>query len=175
MPINEKQYPIFAEFQHPQKKQILRYIELVYSKDSPLAKQEFDIKDLKRKAAIEAGLDPEKDMVQEIMALENEEVANLINFYLTQVQNNYEWTNLMTNLELFVEYTARVRKPVDATLEEDKQLTAFEKKDKLRNALDSLQKAIEKGFTNIFKNFDDEKNKGRKINVVTPETYTKTV
>lgn len=173
MPINEKQYPIFKDFQHEKKKEILRYIELVYDKDSPLAKQVFDIADLKYRAAIDAGLNPDNPDVKEIFALENKEVAALIDFYLTRVQNNYQWTNLMTNLELFVEYTSRVRQPISTELDEDKQLVAFEKKAKLRNELANLQLDIEKGFANIYKGFDDEKNKGRTINVVTPESYVK--
>lgn len=173
MPINEKQYPIFKDFQHEKKKEILRYIELVYHKDSPLAKEVFVIEDLKYRAAIDAGLNPDNPDIKEIFALENREVSALIDCYLTRVQNNYEWTNLMTNLELFGEYTSRVRQPINTELEEDKQLAAFEKKAKLRQELASLQVAIEKGFSNIYKGFEDEKSKGRLAGGVSPETFGK--
>ncbi len=173
MPINEKQYPIFQEFKHPQKDKILRYIELVYSRDSELVKKQFDIVDLKYAAAVDAGLNPDSDEVKAIASLEDREVAALIDFYLTRVQNNYEHVNLMTNLELFIEYTSRVRQPINTELEEDKQLVAFEKKAKLRAELASLQTAIENGFKSIYTVYDIEKNKGRTVNVSAPETYGK--
>lgn len=93
-------------FTHPEKEAVLKYIPLIYSKDSKLQKIE-NLEERKKQAAKQAGLE---DLT--ILELKNKEVNKLIIDYLSE-EFNLKFTLLITKLELLWTLIKKLREPME--------------------------------------------------------------
>lgn len=156
-----------AAISNPRADQIIKYIILMYSKHSPLAKKFTDLSIRKTQAAIMAGFDMEADnrSSEEIIEAEtddDEDTVLSIPSLLTQLfdfldqqmsemvvgflrhQNDLLYSMLESNRQTFYEYQQTLLSPVLMIRNDKDRITALAVKSKLMEDSDTIALRIEK-------------------------------
>jgi len=134
--VDYKDVDEFSNFKRKDKNKILKYIELCFSKDSPLNQiQNFRSRQIK--AAQKSRLSTTDENVIKIMNFDDEQVNVLINTYVGKLQNSNFYDSLVSNQFLFWSIQEEMRKPLDSA------------KINERAALSKHSEVIEKRITDL--------------------------
>lgn len=142
---------------------VIRYVIYCYDPKSPLIDLYVDLKRRKESAAEYAGFERNKktgkfpDEVNAIMALENTAVNDMIFCYLKLI-NNRVWTQIVTNEQLFDEYSRLLMAPVGNASDDKKLLEAANVKAKLREECKLISTDLDKLYKDLFGDNDDLKD-----------------
>lgn len=154
----------FAQYKSANRDRIFKFIQLCYSKSSPLIKQFPDLQKRKEQALLGAGLEPKN------FDLDREDIAVLVDVYLCKIQSSNQWDSLISFQECLWESHRVLRAPVWDFIDQDKQIKALETKHKLVAAIETYTTKIEDLYKVIFHSDDkliDASQK--KIRRITPE------
>ncbi len=187
-----QQYPEFNDYCGADRNNLVRYIILAYDPGSPFV-EEFtsDLKRRKEAAADEAGFQRIKstgkwpEEVQEILNLDREDVVDMVFCYL-RIVNNQTWSLIVTNEQVFSEYTRLLLSPVayssytkkeddgdgvgEKVVKDDKKLLeAANMKSKLREECKLISADLKGFYKELFGDNEDLKEKV-KAKPIRPET-----
>jgi hypothetical protein len=141
-------FDVCKKFTHKDKAKILKYVELMYSKDSALNNIQ-NLKDRKTEACTQAKLNPKEKEMVEIMGMQNLIVNDLIFVYLSQFQSSNSYHQLCTDQQLYWSIQQLLMKPLE--VDDEEELTArYEKRAKLSETSDSLIKRINRLYSEIY-------------------------
>ena len=147
---------VCQKFQSKDKTKILKYIETLYSKSSPLQKVQ-NLLDRKIAACKEAKLSPTDESVIEIMDLKNKEVNNLIFAFHAVFQDNNKMTNLAADQQLLWNIQQlMLSNPM--VIDEDELSDRYKKRIALSDMADSLEKRVARLIGEIFFHEDVKKD-----------------
>lgn len=133
---------------------LIRYIALLYDKNSPLRNKIPDINERKEECASIAGITSGKD---QIFDLSNEKVVGYINVYLRH-QSSKIWAILAANEDVLWQYQQELMKPITDFKNDKDKLQALEIKTKLMNECDAIIKRIESYEEKLFGDNLDKKD-----------------
>jgi hypothetical protein len=162
-----QQYKEFTDCPKASRNKVIKYVVFAYDPGSPFVMDSVsDLKKRKEAAAEAAGFlrTPTTglfdELVKEIMELKNEETNAMI-FKFLQIINNRTWTLIVTNEQIFDEYTALLMEPVKSTsaTEDKKVLEAANIKSKLREECKVIADDLKKLYKEFFGDNDDLKDK----------------
>jgi hypothetical protein len=141
-------FDICKEFKHKDKNKIIKYIEVMYSKDSQLNEIQ-NLQDRKIKACKLAKLDPDTKYVKEIMRLENEEVRNIIVSYLSFYQNNNEFVQLIVDQQLLWGIHEALLSPpsIDANTDFSE---IYKKRGAMSTLSDEITRRVNRAYTSLY-------------------------
>lgn len=112
---------IAKSLERKDRNKILTYIELMYDQKSELNKIP-DLKERKDTAMSMAKLNPHDDEMKEIMDIKNDQVNELIFYYLSFHQNNIRYQKYCSDLQFLWYMMAEMMKPIDEKIEIEKQI-----------------------------------------------------
>jgi hypothetical protein len=152
----------------------VRYVMFLYDMTSPLIKKFPNFEDRKKNAITLAiwGEVPEK-WIDDVLNNRDENVVEMIIEFL-KVQDDKLWSSIMTNEELFLEYTKTLFKPIELISSDKDLIQATTIKEKIRESQAKVRQEL-KGLYEEFYNGDkklEEAVKGRKFS---PEYLAKRV
>jgi hypothetical protein len=139
---------ICKEFEHKDKDKIIRYIELMYSKESKLNEIQ-NLSERKIQACKLAKLDYNLKGVKEIINLQNEPVRGLIVYFLSFYQNNNAVTQLMVDQQLLWSIHNSLLKPLEVKDDEDID-ALIKKRSQMSLAGEELTKRVNRQYTEIY-------------------------
>lgn len=142
---------------------ILRYVALMYDKNSPLRTKVANIEERKEECAEIAGIKTDKD---KIFDLSHEKVVRYINIYL-RYQSSKIWAILAANEDVLWQYQQELFKPITDFKNDKDKLQALEIKSKLMSECDAIIKRIEAYEEKLF---GDNLEKKDEIINYTPES-----
>lgn len=152
------------------KDSIDKYIELVYSEDSPLNAME-DIVERKKEAAKRAALDPK--LTQDVIDLKDEKSRKRIFEYLSKTQSN-NFITLISDQELFWEMQFRKMTPLkEGTEDDEKMMKNINLKTTISIKANELMERIEGMYRRIYKHEPEMKMAQKHIRMLTPEQRIK--
>lgn len=184
----------FSSYSIKDRNKIVKYVIYAYDPKSPFVENSTsDLTKRKENAAEEAGFERNptsgkfKQEVYDLIELFNEDANEMIFCYLRMI-NNRTWTLIVTNEQVFAEYTRLLMEPVayssyarkKATEGEDKQvevkddkklLEAANVKAKLRDECKMIAADLDTLYKTLFGNNEDLKEK-MAVRVIRPETMT---
>lgn len=140
------------EFRHPDKAKIIKYIELLYHKDSELNGIQ-NLMDRKMEACKNAKLNPSAEDIQNIMDMRDESVNFLIFLYLSQFQSSNEFHQLCMDQQLLWNIQQLLAMPV-TSVDEDEIMKKYEKRTDLSKKATELITKINKGISEIYTSDD---------------------
>lgn len=141
---------------------MLKYVALMYDKNSPLRQKIANITERKKEAADLAGL----KNTDNIFDLSNDKLVEYINIYLRS-QSSKIWAAMVANEEVLWQYQQELLTPIKIYKNDKDKLQALEMKSKLMQECDSIIKRVEAYEEKLFGDNKDEKEK---IIVFTPES-----
>lgn len=157
-------YDEFADFDHPEKQNITKFIQYAYNVDSPYVKRYEFLND--RLSIIYKDCHIADDEVCEVLVLQGTlenigdmkdipnplqiQIEDMISCYLSRIQNNYKFELYITYQSLFSEYTQKLRSKVNFVIGDDKALKAMETKVKITQPASDLITVIDKLRMEIF-------------------------
>lgn len=156
----------FSDYPKQIRNKAIKYVVFTYDPNSPFVLDSVsDLKKRKEAAAEAAGFlrDPRTgkfdELVKEIMELRDEDTNAMI-FKFLQIINNRTWTLIVTNEQIFDEYTALLMEPVKsaAGTDDKKVLEAANIKSKLREECKVIADELEKLYKKLFGDNDDLKD-----------------
>jgi len=158
------EYPKLADILTDIGDQEIRYLILIYDKNSPLKKYYPNLKKRKELAADIAGFNTETDLssiydftiertipavIEADEVIEEERIERIVNEKLIKAlssylayQNSRLWAMIVTNEQAFYEYQEKVMSSVSITDDKD-ALSAISIKTKLLEAMDAIHKRLE--------------------------------
>lgn len=146
-----------------------KYIELVYSEDSPLNTME-DIVERKKEAAKRAGLDAK--VIQDVIDLKDEKSRKRIFEYLSKTQSN-NFITLISDQELFWEMQFRKMTPLKDEEDDDKMMKNINLKTTISVKANELMERIDGMYRRIYKHEPEMKMAQKHIRMLTPEQRIK--
>lgn len=165
---NLDRFEVFDNFKHEFRAEIITFIQLAFNKESPLVGAYQDIISRREVAALQAGLDPEKEWVRELIEFKNEEVNDLVHCYLSRVQTNNTWQMLITDQMIFWEYQQSCMEPLNMA-DKDKAMKTRALKTKMAADCVAIAARISGYFQEIFADNADAKEAAEKKVRITPE------
>ena len=152
----------------------LRYIMFLYDTSSPLIKKFSNFED-RKKNAMDCAVwgDVPLKWIVDVLNNRDESVVEMIIEFL-RVQDDKLWSSIMTNEELFLEYTKTLFKPIELIASDKDLIQATTIKEKIREAQLKVRQEL-KGLYEEFYNGDkklEDVVKGRKFS---PEYLAKRV
>lgn len=141
-------FDVCKDFINKDKTKIIRYIELVYNKESILNGIQ-NLKERKNEACRQAKLDLGDSSTKKIMNLRNEEVNTLIFHYLSIFQNSNSFHQLCTDQQLFWSIQQILMKPIQ-TDDEDEIIEKYKKRGALSESADQIKMRINRLYSEIF-------------------------
>lgn len=132
---------------------ILRYVALMYDKNSPLRSKIPEISERKEECASLAGIKTGKE---QIFDLSHEKIVGYINVYL-RYQSSKIWAVLAANEDVLWQYQQELFKPITDFKNDKDKLQALEIKTKLMSECDAIIKRIESYEEKLFGDNDDKK------------------
>lgn len=161
---------------------LMKYIELVYSKESPLNKHQ-SIMDRKLHAIEEVGWNSSDKEVDDIVRLKNKEVNKKIFDYLKESSSN-KFALLISNQEFFWELQQRLMKPLassynsgdkssDVEVDDESMLKSINLKNTISEKSDALLERIEKQYREVFLEKDEIDMAAKEIKMSKPEDRIK--
>lgn len=132
------EFPAVQEYTHKDKKAVVKYIELLYSKDSDLLKIE-NLDDRKQKACDKAGLKAE-DHPNLINLVKDTNESHLVFLYLSYHQHNSKFHNLIAQEQLLWRINRMIMEADDKSMDQALRLakeseSVIERVDKLRSEI----------------------------------------
>ena len=121
---------ICQNFVHKSREKIFVYIESLFSLKSPL-NQIDNLDERKLEACQIAKLNPKDDDVKAIMSLKNEDVLELIFYYIEVCQNNNVYASLLARQQLF----SNIQREIMTATDGKKALDLSDRSDQLRNQI----------------------------------------
>jgi hypothetical protein len=143
-----KDMEVCLSYKGKDKLKVIKYIELLYSKESPLNNIQ-NLGDRKVEACKQAKLNPHDTYVKEIMDLKNKDVFGLIFCYLSTFNNDNEFHLLMTDQQLLWSIQKILMTPVE-TEDEDELMDKYKKRAELSKTSDELSKRITRRLSEIY-------------------------
>ncbi len=135
-------------FVNKDKNKIIRYIEILYSKDSPLNSIQ-NLLERKREACKQAKLNPVDQESINIMDMKNKDVNNLVFTYLSLYQNNNLFTQLCQDQQLVWNIQQLLLSVPDIS-DEDKLGDIYKKRSALSDTSDGIIKRINRLYGEIY-------------------------
>lgn len=126
-------FEIVKKYTHKDKGKVVSYICEFYSQHSELNKIQ-DLQERKEAACAMVKLNPKDPYIEEILAMKQEQVNELVFHYLSFYQNSNRFNKLISDQQLLFNMLSILRKPIDETLDEDE----LEKKMKSRANISQL-------------------------------------
>lgn len=167
-----KEISEFVTYLKPPKKayrdNVIRYIVLLYSEDSPINKRHgLELKDKRRMAATMAGFDVNEHEyhanrfvflqgTKKVNDKRIEEVLALALAYL-KWQKSYKFTQLAVCYSLIEEYTEQLMTPIKVTEDDKKQIEAITKKKLIREEMNATIKQVEKLQSEVYREHEEVK------------------
>jgi hypothetical protein len=143
-------YKEFALYEHRHKENVLRYMNYLYSAESPLIKKYRDNVDLRRKEAAKlAELSPTQ-IERDIFELKDTAFLLMVVRFLS-IQKNVLWSNIVSNEQTFAENLRIILEPLTGD-DEKKRLEST----KLKAHLIDVNKSIQNNLTVYYKEFFKE-------------------
>lgn len=119
------------------KDKIIRYIVLMYDKNSPLVKRFNNLEQRKREAFVLAGFNIEDPNLEVYKEFKDEEFTNMVTDFLIY-QNDYIWMMLVSNEQTFYEFQKTLLQE-SAMIRNDKdKISAIASKAKLMEESDNI-------------------------------------
>lgn len=145
-----KQVPEFCVFIENLDK-IIKYIILMYDKNSPLVRKFTDLATRKMNAATMAGFDlkVDDDVLQSIYDFIDPRISEMVIGFL-RFQNNLLFSMLVSNEQTFFEYQQSLLSAVMMLRNDKDKLTALAVKSKLMDDSDVIAERIEKYYKQIY-------------------------
>jgi hypothetical protein len=132
-------FDVCKAFKHKDKALLLKYIELVYSKESQLNSIQ-NLNERKVEACVKAGLDPADAQMIAIMDMKDPEMNNLIFHFQSYFQSSIDHQQYMTDLQTFLDLQKVLMTPISFT-DEDVE-AKYKKRDSLLAISDNLRQRI---------------------------------
>lgn len=146
-----------------------KYIELVYSEDSPLNNME-DIMARKKEAAKRAGV--EDKLIKDLIELKDDRSRKRIFDYLSKTQSNI-FITLISDQELFWEMQFRKMTPLKEEEDDDKMMKNINLKTTISVKANELMERIDALYRRIYKHEPEMKMAQKQIRMLTPEQRIK--
>jgi len=127
---------------------LCKYIELLYSKDSPLNNTQ-NLSERKREAAQQAKLNLSDPDVINIMDLKDEAVNKLIFAFLSTYQNSNAYHKLCSDQQLFWDIQSILMSPA-ATTDEEELMKKYKARGELSKTSDELLTRINRLYSEIY-------------------------
>lgn len=145
-------YPKLKEIVGECDDRLLRYVILMYDKNSPLRHHYPELGKRKEFAASIAGYDLMKDDITALFDFKindtpYEELLDMIIKYL-KYQNNWVWSMIVSNEQAFYEYNRRVMMPVDGNRDKD-ILQAINIKTQIMTSQDEIYQRLQKYYRDL--------------------------
>lgn len=145
-------YPKLKEIVGDCDDRLLRYVILMYDKNSPLRHHYPELGKRKEFAASIAGYDLMKDDITALFDFKindtpYEELLDMIIKYL-KYQNNWVWSMIVSNEQAFYEYNRRVMMPVDGNRDKD-ILQAINIKTQIMTSQDEIYQRLQKYYRDL--------------------------
>lgn len=155
------------------KENIEKYIELMYSEESPLNKIE-NLENRKKSAAEQSGLDHDNDSHIKIMSLKDE-IVNIKIFDFINKNNSNRYIQLISDQQLFWDIQIRKMQPLaeGKDIDEDMILKNINLKTTISRTADELRERIEKMYTLIYKNEETKDMAEKQVRLMSPEQRLK--
>jgi hypothetical protein len=153
----------------------IRYVVLLYDRTSPLVKKHQNFEERKKAAMDYASSFGEisEEWMDDVIGNRDDKVIEMIIDFL-KVQDDKLWSSIITNEELFLEYTKTLFKPIELISSDKDLIQATTIKEKIREAQSKVRqelKALYEEFYNGDKKLE-EVAKGKKFS---PEYLAKRV
>lgn len=168
----------FEKYKMPHRVELFHYLWLCYAEKSPLVK---DVTDISRRQ-IQAAAQADLGLTPEIQDLEDDRVAELLDYFLCEIQNNLTFQMLISNEKLFRECQQQIRKKIKAEeiiiveskddkpdtekvktlMEQDDIIKALNTKGALAKLSEETAERIEKYRAKIYVEVDEKKIGKRK-------------
>lgn len=153
----------------------IRYIVLLYDRTSPLVKKHQNFEERKKAAMDYASSfgDISEEWIDNVLSNRDDKVIEMIIDFL-KIQDDKLWSSIITNEELFLEYTKTLFKPIELINSDKDLIQATTVKEKIREAQSKVRqelKALYEEFYNGDKKLE-EVAKGKKFS---PEYLAKRV
>ncbi len=162
----------FVTVEHPDKDKIIRYIILMYSKESPLVKKFTDLVARKKNAAEMAGFDLVKDdtpipleplldeeeeddrpeptsLLYKLYNFADPEIGSMVIGFL-RFQNDLAFSMLASNEQTFFEYQQAILSSIEFFKDDKDKMTALNLKTKLMDESDAIAVRIDKYRKQIY-------------------------
>lgn len=131
------------------KDKVIRYIVLMYDKNSPLTKRFSNLENRKREAASLAGFNPEDPSLKAYKEFQDQEFADMVVEFLIH-QNNYTWTMLVSNEQTFYEFQKTLLQESSMIRNDKDKISAIASKSKLMEESDKIVERINSYYRQIF-------------------------
>lgn len=144
----------------------LRYIMFLYDSKSPFTKKFPNFEERKKQAMIEASSwgEVNEGWMQDVIENKDEKVLDIIVDFL-KIQNDKVWSSIVSDEELFLEYTRTLMKPIESITSDKDLIQATTIKGKIREERAKVLVELE-GLYEKFYNKDkdlEEVVKGKKM------------
>jgi hypothetical protein len=120
---------------------IIKYIVLMYDKESPFQQRFKDLSERKRQAAIVAGYSPGDPMIQVFQDVSSGVICRMIVDFVIY-QNDLTWSMLVSNEQTFYEYQNTLMSPTMMIRNDKDKIGATVLKSKLLQDCDDIAKRI---------------------------------
>lgn len=120
---------------------IIKYIVLMYDKESPFQQRFKDLTERKRQAAITSGYNKEDKMLQVFYDVSNATICRMIVDFVIY-QNDLTWSMLVSNEQTFFEYQNTLMSPTMMIRNDKDKIGATVLKSKLLQDCDDIAKRI---------------------------------
>jgi hypothetical protein len=131
------------------KDSVIRYIVLLYDKNSPLVKRFSNLDTRKREASVIAGFNPEDPSLKAYKDFQDQEFADMVVEFLIY-QNNYIWTMLVSNEQTFYEFQKTLLQESSMIRNDKDKINAIASKSKLMEESDKIVERINAYYKQIF-------------------------
>jgi hypothetical protein len=146
----------------------LRYIVFLYDKTSPLVKKHQNFEERKKSAMnLACWGEVSESWIEEVLNNREEKVVEMIIEFL-KYQDDKLWSSIITNEELFLEYTKTLFKPIELISSDKDLIQATTIKEKIRESQSKVRVEL-KGLYEEFYNGDKKLDEAVKVKKFSPE------
>lgn len=141
----------FAKYAEADRNRLIRYIMLMYDKESPLVKRVQKYKDRQRQAAHLAGYDLQKheDRLEQVFTLADESIANMVADFIILL-NDRKWSLIVSSEATFYEFQRGLFMNVVNVRDDKARLDAITVKAKIMTESDEIDARLERYYSDLF-------------------------
>lgn len=131
------------------KDKVIRYIVLMYDKNSPLPRRFSNLDLRKKEASSLAGFNPDDPNLKAYKEFQDQEFTDMVVEFLI-LQNNYTWTMLVSNEQTFYEFQKTLLQESSMIRNDKDKISAIASKAKLMEESDKIVERINAYYKQVF-------------------------